>query len=364
MSPRTRSILAQIASFLLAGVLLYLALRGVDLRTVLTALKGADYTWLLPLVAIVLLSHLIRAWRWRVLIKALPEVEFGEREPGSTGAAFSSLMIGYMVNYAAPRLGEVARTATLTARTGIGFGSIFGTVVVDRILDVAALALGLLSVGFLLIDRFSTLNSLFIEPLTTQLGRIPALALLAVIAFIGILVFLVYRQVLRRSSSTIGSFWSERAAPIFASFKSGILTLIRSKNRVGLLVSTVVIWILYVMMAHLPFIMLGMDQAFQISVLDSWSIMLLGAIGVAIPSPGGTGSYHYITIQTLVFLFGVDSESAATYAVLVHASQMVLYVVVGAVCLMLQGSSVRVLRARTMQAPERSRTSEYTDSQS
>jgi hypothetical protein len=118
------------------------------------------------------------------------------------------------------------------------------------------------------------------------------------------------------------------------------------------------------MMAHLPFIMLGMDQAFQISVLDSWSIMLLGAIGVAIPSPGGTGSYHYITIQTLVFLFGVDSESAATYAVLVHASQMVLYVVVGAVCLMLQGSSVRVLRARTMQAPERSRTSEYTDSQS
>lgn len=363
MSPRTRSILAQVASFLLAGVLLYLALRGVDLRTVFAALKGADYTWLLPLVFIVLLSHVIRAWRWRVLIKALPEVASGEREPGSTGAAFSSLMIGYMVNYAAPRLGEVARTATLTARTGIGFSSIFGTVVVDRILDVVALALGLVSVGFLLIDRFSTLNSLFIEPVATQLGRIPALALLVVIVAIGILVLLVYRQVLR-SSSAIQTFWTERAAPIVASFKSGILTLIRSKNRMGLLVSTVAIWMLYVMMAHLPFIMLGMDQAFEISMLDSWSIMLLGAIGVAIPSPGGTGSYHYITIQTLVFLFGVDSENAATYAVLVHASQMLLYVAVGAVSLMLQGSSVRALRARTMQASARSRTTEYTDSQS
>lgn len=364
MSPRTRSILAQVVSFILAGVLLYLALRGVDLRAVLDALKSADYTWLLPLIAVVLLSHFIRAWRWRVLIKALPEVESGEREPGSTGAAFSSLMIGYMVNYAAPRLGEVVRTATLTARTGIGFSSIFGTVVVDRILDVIVLALGLLSVGFLLVDRYSTIDELFIEPITNRLGRIPALAILAVIVFIAILVFLVYRQVLRRSKATGGGFWIERAAPIYESFKSGILTLIRSKNRVGLVVSTLLIWMMYLLMAHLPFIMLGMDQAFEISVLDTWSIMLLGAIGVAIPSPGGTGSYHYITIQTLVFLYGVDNESAATYAVLVHASQLVLYVSMGAVCMMLQGSNVKGLRERTIEAQEMNRASEYTDSHS
>ncbi len=357
MSPRTRSILAQVASFLLAGVLLYLALRGVDLGVVLVALKSADYVWLIPLVAVVMLSHVVRAWRWRILLKALPEVQSGKREAASVGTAFSSLMIGYMVNYAAPRLGEVVRTANVTARTGVGFSSVFGTVVVDRILDVIVLGLGLISVGFLLLDRFATLNSLFIEPITNQLGRIPALGIAAVIVLIGILTFLVYRQVLRSSGDPMRSFWTERAAPIFESFKSGVLTLIRSENRLGLVVTTVLIWFFYLMMSYLPFVMLGMSEPFDIGLLDSWSIMLLGAIGVVIPSPGGTGSFHYITIQTLVHLFGVDSESAATYAVLTHAAQLVLYVLAGATCLMLQGSNVRALRSRTMQAQEEQRAS-------
>ncbi len=357
MSPRTRSILAQVASFLLAGVLLYLALRGIDLREVLGALRRADYTWLLPLVAVALLSHLIRAWRWRILIRALPEVKARERELPSIGAAFASLIIGYMVNYAAPRLGEVARAANLTARTRIAFSSVFGTVVVDRILDVVVLGLGLLSVFALLSDRIATLDSLFIEPIATQLGRVPALAIGVAIVAIGILVVLVFRQVLRRSDGASSSFWAERAAPLFTSFKSGILTVVRSKDRVGLVVCTILIWMFYLLMAHLPFMMLGMDEAFGISLLDSWSIMLLGAIGVVIPSPGGTGSYHYITIQTLVYLFAVDGESAATYAVLTHAAQLVLYVIVGAVCLMLQGSNVRSLRTRTMQAQEKHRPS-------
>lgn len=355
MSPRTRSIVAQAASFLLAGVLLYLALRGVDLEEVLAALEHAHYLWLVPLIVVVLLSHLVRAWRWQLFIKALPEVESGELKPASLRAAFYSLMIGYMVNYAAPRLGEVARTANLTAHTKIGFSSIFGTVVVERILDVVVLGLGLISVFFILLDRFSTLEDLFIDPITSQLGRIPALALAAVIIVVAVLVLLIYLQVLRSENTPIRRFWMDRAVPVLASFKSGLMTLLRSKSPFGIAVSTAVIWFLYVLAAYFPLRMLGMAETFDLGLLDSWSIMLLGAVGVVIPSPGGVGSYHYITIQTLVHLYAVDSSPAATYAVLVHAAQLVLFVIIGALCLMLQGSTVSGLRRRTMEAKEKQR---------
>lgn len=357
MSRKTRSIVAQAASFLLAGVLLYLALRGVDLNEVLAALEDANYAWLGPLVAIVLLSHLARAWRWRLFIKALPEVKSGEQQVVSTPMAFYSLMIGYMVNYAAPRLGEIARTANLTARSGIAFSSLFGTVVVERVLDVIVLAAGLLSVFLLLFDRAPTIERLFIEPIASQLGPIPALGIAAAIILVAVLVLLIYRQVLRTGDSAFRRFWTGRAVPALTSFKSGLMTLLRSKDRVGLVGSTLVMWFLYLLMAYVPFVMLGMADTYDIGLLDSWSIMLLGSVGVVIPSPGGTGSYHYITIQTLVHLFEVDAAPAATYAVLVHASQLVLYVFMGAFSLMLQGSSVRALHNRTMEAQEKQRSS-------
>ena len=356
MSPRARSIVAQAASFLLAGVLLYLALRGVDLDEVRAALRHAEYVWLIPLTAVALLSHLVRAWRWRLFIRALPESGAQGREVVTTRAAFSSLMIGYMVNYAAPRLGEVARTANLSARTGLSFSSLFGTVFVDRLLDIFVLAAGLVSVFFLLLDRFSVVERLFVTPIVDQLGRVPALALVAIILVIAVLVFFVYRQVLRTGDSFIARFWSLRAAPVLASFKDGLMTLLRSRNRLEIAASTILIWFLYLLMAYLPFVVLGMAETYDLGLLDSWSIMLLGAVGVAIPSPGGVGTYHYITIQTLVHLYMVDAAPAATYAVLGHAAQLVLYVATGALCLVLQGSNIRALRRRTMEAQEEQKT--------
>jgi hypothetical protein len=350
MPPRLRSLLAQIGSFVLAGVLLYLALRGVDLGDVLEALRSANYSWLIPLIGIVLLSHWLRAWRWRVLIEALPEVrgESSRRAP-TTRLAFSSVMIGYMVNYAAPRLGEVARTANLSAQSGLGFGSLFGTVIVERILDVFVLLLALVSVFALLADRQSTMAELFIAPVVVEVGRVPALGIGLAIAGVGLLVFLLYRRMLRDDASSERSFWSDRAVPLLVSFRHGLATIVRSRERSALVLTTASMWFLYLLMAYVPFVMLDMAATYDLSLLDAWSVMVLGAIGVAIPSPGGVGSYHYITIQTLVHLFAVSAESAATYAVLTHAAQLILYVATGAICLILQGSGGGALRrhART-----------------
>ena len=78
--------------------------------------------------------------------------------------------------------------------------------------------------------------------------------------------------------------------------------------------------------------------------------MILGAVGVVIPSPGGAGSYHYITRVTLVYLFGVEASLAVTYAVFVHGAQLVFFIVAGFISMMLQGSSLGTLRQHAQAA--------------
>lgn len=347
MTQRTRKLLAQVGSFLLAGVLLYFALRGVDFQAVGEALRTADYRWLLPIVVILLLSHVLRAWRWQMLLEALP-AEDDQAEPRrvSVKTAFYSVMIGYMVNYAAPRLGEVARSANLARQERLSFTGVVGTVVVERIVDVVVLALGLGSVVWLLSDRLGVLNTVFLAPLRAQLGRIPALLLfllgLAALSLVALLAWHIARS---EELSALRRLWTHRVRPLAVSFRDGLATLIRTPRRAGLIVSTVLIWLCYALAAYLPFLMLNLAAPYGLSFVDGWCIMLLGAIGVAIPSPGGIGSFHFITIETLVNLYAVPHADAAAYAVFVHGAQMILYIAVGFVCILLQGASLRSVTA-------------------
>ena len=332
VNARTRRRLAQTGSFLLAGLLLYLALRGVDLDAVVQALRTADYRWLAPLAGLMLVSHLLRAWRWLLLLRAT-DAPPGHR-PATLKGAFYSVMIGYMINYAAPRLGEAARTVNLSARTRRPFSGVFGTVVVERLLDTAVLGLVLTSTAFLLADQAAVLNERFVMPALTQAQAVPVgwLVVAGVLALaVGALAAWWLRQ---------RALWADYVRPALRSFKSGLLSLARTGRPLALAISTAGIWICYGLMAYLPLLILEMAGPYDLSLLDGWCLMALGAIGVAIPSPGGTGSYHYITIQALVWLFAVPRAPAATYAVLTHGAQLVVYVVVGFACLLAQGRSL------------------------
>ena len=111
-------------------------------------------------------------------------------------------------------------------------------------------------------------------------------------------------------------------------------------NKIGLVWSTAAIWICYAVMTYIPLQMIGIASTYGLTLLDAWAMVALGAVGMALPSPGGTGSYHYAIIVTMTLLLGVPETPAATYALLTHAVQLVFLVVVGALCLFAQGASI------------------------
>ena len=217
MRPRLRRLLMQAGVFALAALLLYLALRGVDFAEVAEALRTAAYGWLVPLFLLTLLSHAIRAWRWTLLLDALPpDAPTAAPRQASFKTAFNALMIGYMVNYVAPRVGEVVRTANLAVQERRTFGGVLGTVVVERILDVIVLLVGLASVFFLLLNQAETLEALFLAPLRSRLDALPLVVLLAV-ALLGFAFFAwLVRSALRREDSRLRLLWDRRLRPVLA----------------------------------------------------------------------------------------------------------------------------------------------------
>lgn len=333
MTPRAKSILFQLGAAALGLGLLYLALRPVAFAELLSVLAAANYWYLAPLAAAALGSHLARAWRWLLLLETL-ELD-GERQPGSLRTAFYSVMIGYMVNYAAPRLGEVARAGNQAAQTGHSFSAVFGTVVVERVLDVATLLAGVLIAFLIAAPQMAELVPLVGGATSGMVLSGTAVALLAGLAVLGIVAAFVTVRYLRLQARQPGL--AGRMGAMIRAFEEGLLSLLRAPRRAALVASTVVIWTSYLAMAYIPLLLLGIEG---LTLADAWVLLIVGSAAMIVPAPGGLGSFHYVTIQTMTLLMGIGLSAATAYAVLAHGAQLVLYVAVGFLCLVLQGRGV------------------------
>jgi len=330
LSPTVRTWLLRIGSFLLAGILLYFALRNADLEAVGAALRDADYRWLLPVLFITLLSHWLRAMRWGIMLDALP----GQDRRTSRLVGFLSIMIGYMANYAGPRVGELVRSGNMAAHERIPFSSMVGTVVAERVLDVLTLALALLTLPLLYGRRLWTLSDTLFEPLSGVSTATWVIILAVLVVGGSVAVWILFFRV--------GSESTSRISGLVGTFRQGLLSVVRTGRGSTILLLTAAIWTCYATMAYVPFAMLHQTAAYGISPIDAWGLMLLGSLGVVIPAPGGIGTFHLITIQSLALLYGMPESDAATYALLTHTGQMILYVLVGFIAIIYLGGVKRV----------------------
>src|SRR5690606_32326428 len=93
----------------------------------------------------------------------------GQTRRTSRVVAFLSLMVGYLANYAGPRLGELIRAGNVSAHEKIPFPTLLGTVVADRVLDVIMLGFGMLLLPLIYGSELATL----VDALGQPLGSVP-----------------------------------------------------------------------------------------------------------------------------------------------------------------------------------------------
>lgn len=320
-------------------------MRDVDTSKLLAALKTAAYGWLIPIIITIFIGHGLRAWRWQILIEALPDHQrTGELNTISYKNTFLALLIGYFANILVPRLGEFARAASLSKQEGVRFSGVFGTVVAERVFDVIILLLGIGSLSVLFYDEFLFLQDRVLLPFLSLGQKIPLGWTAFGITGFGAIGYITLRTMKASQSSRLMQF-RRRLISIIKSFNDGLFTLLTAPKRMILIVSTLLMWLSYAAMAYMMFIMLDMHINYNLGLAAAWSIMIFGAIGFAVPAPAGTGSFHYFTILALVNLYFVDDPTAAAYALLSHGLHVLVYIIAGIAALFIQGTNLKSLRA-------------------
>jgi hypothetical protein len=301
-------------------ILLYYAFKGVSLEDFLNSLKKTNYFWLTLSLLAGVIEYISRAIRWRLLIKPLnyhPPVK----------NVFFALMVGYTANFAFPRIGEITRCATLRKSDKVPIDSLLGTVLMERAIDLFVLILIFLYVFFVKVGVFGQfISEKIFLPLKNALSRTFDLSLWSWLLVILIVVFVftgIYLLFKKFSKEPL----VKKIKKILKGVISGLKTIAKMEDRWKFIFHTIVIWIMYFLMAYLLFFALPSTSVLK--PIDGLFIMIIAGIGLSLPIQGGIGVYH-ILVSSALMIYGIPKTNGVAYATLSHESQALLIIMLGA----------------------------------
>jgi glycosyltransferase 2 family protein len=313
-----KGVLNFVLSIVLAVVLLYVAFHDVSLDSILDIVSHASVFWIVVLSLTLLLSHFIRAVRWKIILLSV-------KKDTSLKYLFGSLMVGYAVNCVVPRLGEVSRAVLIGKWEGLSKSSMFGAVIVERVIDIIFLGISvLISVYIWQEDLYASFPWLKSALYLTMAGIVVFILFIYLTIrfkehFYGIIVKLLNK---------VSKKTADKAAHIFEMLTQGFSSLKGTKNYLLTFGLSIIIMLLYALCSYLGFFTLFMENIKPVNFAMAWVLMSISGIGVVIPTPGGTGSYHALAKSTLM-LFGFGEVISLSYAFLTHIVSYVLFIVVG-----------------------------------
>ncbi|HOK25793.1 MAG TPA: lysylphosphatidylglycerol synthase transmembrane domain-containing protein [Bacteroidales bacterium] len=308
-------------AFLIAGIsLLWLAFRNINFSGLGQKIIHADYKWLVLSIIFATLAYISRARRWVLLIRPLGY------NP-SFKNTFNAMMTGYLANMALPRIGEITRCIALGKKEKIPTGQLFGTVIIERTVDMLSLLIitfiMLLIKGHLL-GSFLVKNAL--EPFTGKIKAASGSALilwiiiLASILLISYLIF-VYRKNLRKIRFFAKMF------DISKGVVTGLKTITSLREKGEFLFHTGFIWLNYALMSWI--VVFTLESTSHLTFSDGFLLLVIGSLAMSAPVQSGLGAFHFIISRGLNGLYGVSLEDGLAYALISHESQLIYGAILG-----------------------------------
>jgi glycosyltransferase 2 family protein len=284
--------------------------------------NDADKKWLIAMAVVGILSHLVRAERWRMLIQS-------SGYASRLSSSLLSVLVGYLVNLVIPRGGEISRCYNLYKLDKTPVEVSFGTVVVERVVDVICLLM-LVLLSFLVESKKLVA---FVQQLPIGQGTSNfqiVLYLLLMLLVMATVFFWLYKRHKK---------FRDFSRKMWTGFRSGLLS-IKKLNRKGLFLGySFLIWFLYFLMSYT--VILAFPQTSTLGMSAVLSLFAIGSIAMAAPLPGGTGSYHVLVPQGLVFLYGIAQTDAVAFVFIFHGWQTAMLIVCGAVSLIITSILVK-----------------------
>ncbi len=330
-------IISLLVGALMSVATLYLAFRNVPLAELAAYLGSISYLWLIPSTGLVVLAFLLRAYRWRLILKSAKSVGFWD--------AYHPLMIGFMINCILPgRVGEIARPAIIKKEQAVPFSAGIATVAAERIFDMLVL-IALLAAVFTTVTRQPDLDIDFggwhlnSQVLQTAAWAMIRLAIVLLIGLAGLAFSVTRRWIVRTIEALFAQIGrivpalksrAEKAGRLLAGmvegFAVGLGLVAHPRRAMACLGLTVLIW----SVSALSYWTFSFGcPGIHISYIEMATVMVVVCFFIALPSaPGFWGLWEAGGVFALA-LFGVSAKDAAGFTLVNHAVQMFPVILLG-----------------------------------
>lgn len=309
-----------------ALLLMYAAFRSVDWGDFVSGLDQCRWAYIALGMAASVAAFFFRARRWRILMLPFdPAID--------TLTVFNGVNIGYLANFAFPRIGEVVRCGLVSRRSksrhqdgsddkGISFEHAVGTVLLSRVWDMLMV---FVLIGVLLAARWHRFGAFFRDsifvPAREKMGSAGLwCTIAAVVAVIAIVTVL-----LRRHSAT--NPVAARISRFVKGIGSGFKSFAAMDHKAAFLGYTVLLWAMYWLMSMC--VIWAMPHMDGLTWIDAWFVCLVGSVAWMIPVPGGFGAYHWLVALGISSIYALSWDTGILCATLNHEAQAVTMLLCG-----------------------------------
>lgn len=323
------------------GVVISLILIGyfvsiVEWPEVIAACRDINYWYFIPVTLLFLLQNALRAFRWKYLLPPVPHITFGQ--------LFDGTMIGTFGNFVLPlRAGEFLRPLLLKKVTGAGFTTSFVSVIVERILDLAAVL-----IVFALLLRYVDTVPPWVDTAAIFLG------IVAVLLCSGVIVAALFPRVVFAISEFCIPFLPELFARLGRKLTRDILAGTRVLKDplylAGALIGTAAVWFCTFVQMYYSFSIFNIDAEFWHAI----TISIIIGLAIAAPSaPGFVGVFQLACLASFS-ICGLDEAKGAAFALVIHLHQYIIIVSLGVLISLKHGVRLSDLSRQSREASEAS----------
>jgi hypothetical protein len=297
--------------------------RATHPREIGSALKQANYWYMVPALFVLTGAQAVRSYRWSVLMRPVASL--------SPARLFPYAIIGYMANNLLPaRAGEVVRAYIVGDREHVSKMAALGTIAVERLFDGCVLVLMLLVAGAFVGFGDDRLQAIAI-----------ASSVLFVVAVAGFYVLTLSEARAHRVIGGLLGLLPSRFEARLEGIADALVTSLRSVHNwrsLSLVVlSSAAAWAIEAG----AYLVIG--KGFDLGVGYGEYCLLLAAANLAIIIPtffGGTGPFEWAAKLVLVGA-GVNDGLAGAYSIVAHAVIFVPTTIIGLILLWSFGVSFR-----------------------
>lgn len=321
MAISTKKILQYLFGCIVAVAMMFFAFRDIQWKEIQKGFQDANYFWIAISMFVGIMEKVIRASRWNMLLRA------SGHNPRLI-STFCGVAIGYLANMVLPRMGEVTRCGVVYKADNIPVAQVFGTVVLERIIDVVTLLLVILLALGIEYDIFYHWLVQTFHLTAEQQHKLLFVFLLFSITGIVFLIILVrnWKKFNPRYK------WVIYIKQFVEGLCEGLISIRKVKNIPLFLFYTVLIWFCYTLTTYCIF--LALPSTVHLGLTAALVVTLVGAVGMAAPVQGGIGVYHYVVSQSMV-AYHISTEQSLVSATLNHTAQAMLVIAAGFICMII-----------------------------